>query len=253
MAENMEHTHEEMREQYWRLLEPTFRQIQEIGLAKYFASVDLAKAFALKDRDLRCMDEGTVGGVHLAGAGILNQSAAAEFIKEAGVEGIYSHAGCGAAALYAKQQGLELTEADEYGIAWAKELSERAGVPYRGHTEANEMARPPEFHIARVAYYDGTGQFDPSPVDDLPPGFVISRRYLEPAYAKQEAEIAVAIALGEHGFGEKFTPEAPFYLVAIGDGRPGGVSADVLQKEANEIAQRHKGTVITGGFIAPLA
>jgi hypothetical protein len=119
-----------------------------------------------------------------------------------------------------------------------------------GHIGSEAMARPAELHIARVAYLDGTGRFDPSQVQQLPPGFVISRKYMEAPYAKQEADIAVSIALGAHGFGDRINEDAPFYLVAVGDGRPDGLSREELEREVQDIVQRSGGRVVSTGFTA---
>lgn len=248
----MEHINKDLLDRFWQEQQESLVRLGEVGAEKYFMSVEnLAKAFELRDRCLRCIDEGTEGGVHMAGSGILNKEAAVELVQEAGVEGIYSHAGCGAAALYAKQAGLEVN-ADDLGIDWAKELAQKVGVPYQGHIGYEDMVRPAEFHIARLAYYDSTGTFDPSRIAGLPAGFVISRRYLSGDYAQKEAEIATAIALGEHGFGEKITAEAPFYLVAIGDAKGDGLSKEALVEELSAIAKTNKGRVIAAGFTAPL-
>jgi len=245
----MEHTQEKLLK-FWLEQEPVFKQIQTKGWSEYLSSLKLTGVFELKDKKLRCIDEGTVGGIHLAGSGILNKSAAVEIVKQAGVTGIYSHAGCGAAGLYAQsQKGLDISRADEYGIDWAKELAQASDLPYEGHIELSEMARPPEFHIARVAYYDGTGKFDPSQIEGLPPGFVISRKFLTPDYAKQEADIATKIALGDHGFGKIITPESPFYLVAIG-GEQKSTSLETLKQELDEIASQQQGRVTVSGFLA---
>ncbi len=246
----MEHTHNSEAERLWRDQEPMLTRMREMGPDEYFASLKLDEAFELKDHSLRCMDEGTPGGIHMAGSGILDKRAATELVRRAGVTGISSHAGCGAAALFARREGLDPSKADEYGIVWAKELADDAGVPYVGHIGSESMARPAELHIARVAYFDGTGQFDPSQVKDLPSGFVISRKFMEAPYAKQEADIAVSIALGEHGFGDRLTEESPFYLVAVGDGRPGGLSREALEQEFQDIVQRSGGRVVGSGFTA---
>lgn len=251
MDKNMEHSHKEELRKYWQEQWPIFQQVKKHGWQKYLASLDLAQGFKLKDRKLRCIDEGTVGGVHLAGAGILldllDKAAVKDFVAQAEVTGIYSHAGCGAAALYAKQTGLDVSQLDDYVRDWTKKLAEVCGVPYAGHIELSEMSRPADFHIARVAYYDATGHFDPSQVAGLPPGFVISRRYVTPAYAKQEAEIAVNIALGDHGFGELITPDEPFHFVAIGDKRS-GIAAELLQNELKEISLTKPGLINIAGW-----
>lgn len=252
-GEHMDQTQKDLLERYWQEQQEVFTRLQEMGGEQFFSSIEnLPTAFELKDLSLRCMDEGTPGGIHMAGSGILSKESAVDLVKQAGVNGIFSHAGCGAAALYAKEAGLDVNQSDDYGVHWAKELAEKIGVPYQGHISSENMVRPPDFHIARVAYYDGTGQFDPSLSVGLPPGFVISRRFLTGDYAQKEAEIAAAIALGNHGFGSKITNETPFYLVAVGDNRQNGLSKEALEAELSAITQASNGRVITTGFTAPI-
>ena len=120
------------------------------------------------------------------------------------------------------------------------------------HLPLSEMARPAGLHVARVAYYDGTGNFDPSRLPDaLPPGFVISRRYLKPDYARRECEIAVSIALGHHGFGELFTKDTPFILVVVGDPEEKAFLLGSLRTEVEEIARAYGGRVAVDAFVSP--
>lgn len=247
----MVHSHHEDLLKYWHEQEPLFQEVRKLGWQKYLTSLNLPRGFELKDRKLRCIDEGTPGGLHLAGSGILvSKSEAVDFVKQAGVTGIYSHAGCGAAALYAKNKGLDVDRADDYGAAWAQELAQITGLPYEGHIALNDLARPAEFHIARVIYYDASGSFDPSLVEGLPPGFVISRKYLSPAYAQQEVDIAAGIVLGEHGFKELVSSHNPIYVVMIGDNRS-GLNLEALSQELMSVTKRYQGVVEVSGFLKP--
>src|SRR3989344_7706927 len=174
---------------------------------------DLAEAFRLKDRVLRCIDERTGGGLHLGGSGVL-LSNAIEVVRSMNVEAITSHAGCGAAKMAAAEAGIPVERVEHYAEQWSRTLARQLGVPYQGHLPVT-----PEFHIARVAYYDGTGQFDWSHIPGgLPAGFTISRKYLDPEYAKREIDIAASIAMGDHGYGDLISqsPYSQFVFVAIG-------------------------------------
>lgn len=124
------------------------------------------------------------------------------------------------------------------------------GVPYAGHI--TDLARPLDMHDARVAYYDGTGHFDPSLAVNLPKGFVVSRRYLSAAYAAKEIEIAVSIALGRHGFGQHFTPEQPFHIIVVGDPHVENYSTEALKHELSIFADKHAGHMVLDGFTAPV-
>ncbi len=103
-----------------------------------------------------------------------------------------------------------------------------------------------------MTYYDGTGLFDPSQVDELPPGFVISRSFGDSEYAMRELEVSIEIAIGSNGVGERISSHTPFVIVPIGNPQRKDLSLDVLTKEAMTVAQRFDGRVIVGGFTAPL-
>lgn len=240
-------------EEHWNKQADIFRRLYNSGVEPYIKKIPIEQAFHTKDRNLRCIDEGTPDGtVHLAGSGILlGLEKAQKTLAPAQIDGIYSHAECGAAGIYARDNNLDPTRADEYGIQFAQQLAERLGVTYKGHIGIEDMKRPHGLHIARAAYYDATGKFTPSQTNGLPPGFVISRKYLEPNYAKKEAEIAVSIALGKHGFGEKFTKELPFIIIPIGAPNNPNTSLDKLKAELEQIALKNKGRVIIDGFTAP--
>jgi len=206
--------------------------ILERGMQVYVADVDVASAVA-RDRWIRCIDEGTPGGLHLAGSGILlgenwegSLEQAAEVVREMDASGVSWHRGCGAVANFVKAHNEVKDDVDEVAERFARELAVKVTLPCREQM----LMRPEGIHIARAAYYDGAGQFDPSRVEGLPSGFVISRRYLGKTYALKEAEMAVGIALGHHGFGELFTSKQPFLLVAVG-----GDSG--LERELTEVAK----------------
>jgi len=238
----------------WAKQKPLFEAIQKLGIQRFAEALpDIEDAFELKDHCIRCMDEGTPGGIHLAGSGILMAEAdAIKALHDAHADGVYSHDGCGAAALYAKKMGLDASRADEYGVIWAKHLAEVCGVPYKGHIEQKEMKRPADFHLARVAYYDGTGSFDPSRAADLPPGFVISRRFLQGEAALSEADIAASIATGHHGYGDLITADEPFYIIPVGDSEDPNFSVETLSAELERIAASSGGRVRITGFTRPI-
>ncbi len=211
-------------------------EIYANGMESWLNSVNLHNAFVLKDRHVRCIDERTPGGVHLAGAGILlTAEEAAEITKLADADGIYSHDDCGAADIAGKDP-----------LEFAKAVSARAGVPYLGHIPVSGP------HIARVAYVDGTGRF--SQIPELPPGFNMSWRYTQTVnkeYARQEAVISAQIALGNHGFGDMFTKYEPFVIVPIGDPYDKRFSLDTITDALKDIPKDFNGRVKIDGFTAP--
>jgi predicted ATP-dependent Lon-type protease len=88
---------------------------------------------------------------------------------------------------------------------------------------------------------------------DIPDGFIISRYYLDPAYAKEELAVALSIAMGHHGFGEKFTKENPFIIAPIEKFKTkrSGISMEELQADAMEVARQYGDRVIIRGFREP--
>jgi hypothetical protein len=241
--------HQEEKEQIWREQQPIFEEIQNQGFSGYVNSLENLEEAFHADRLIRCIDEGTPDGIHSAGSGILmDKAAAVKAFHEAGATGVTSHEGCGAAKLYAVEKGLDLSKSDEYGKEWAEELAEALNLPYAGHIEANQMARPEGFHIARVVYYDGTGKFNYSAVKELPPGFIISRKFIGETEAEKEIGIAESIAMGDHGFGDLITEDNPFLIVAIGDSE---ASTAKLKQEIENISHNYGKRVKIDGFVAP--
>jgi flagellar FliL protein len=193
------------------------------------------RALELKDTHLRCIDEGCPGGLHMAGSGCLYEKAAEDL--KGRISGIYTHDGCGAAKLYVESKQIKTDDPDAVADAEAKKLAAKLGVPFLGRIKAAQMTRPPALHDARALYYDGTGKLDPSQLPGLPKGFVVSRKHIsDPGYALTESEVAIGIARGDHGFGELFTPAAPFYLVAVG-GTPDSVPLQLMAGELKGLAE----------------
>ncbi len=246
-------TNEGIMSKYWEAQNLIFKKIETLGIPEYIKSIpNIEEAFMLKDRNLRCIDERVSGGVHAAGSCVLlNEEQAFEFLKQSQATGITSHAECGAVKLAMEASGIinpSPEEVNQFARQRAEDLSKKTGIPYVGHIEVT----PSGLHIARVAYYDGTGKFDPSQNSHLPPGFVISRRFLEPGYAQQEIAVGVSIALGDHGFGEKITTVSPFYIIPIGDPSNPEFSLEKLQSEIKNIVDTilEKARLKIDGFTA---
>ncbi|MFA6301118.1 MAG: hypothetical protein WC609_02075 [Candidatus Paceibacterota bacterium] len=240
-----------------------YEEIYKIGFSEYTKNIgQIEKAFGPHDHCLRCMDEGTPGGLHSAGSGILwkDQKALVEALKEAGVKEITSHDGCGAARIYCQENNLDLTKSDEIGKEYAENLAKKMGVPHRhisfsGKTSASEkstineeMQRPDGLHIARVAYYDGIGGFNFSKLKELPPGFIISRAINTDKISMGEAGVAIDIATGGHSYGNLIDKNHPFVLVAIGKDKEHMFS---LMYELRKIQMSAGDRVLVDGFIAP--
>ena len=238
---------------YWRGQKALFEKIHSYGIKEYAENLGIEKAFASQNGVVTCMDEGTPqGDFRLAGSGILLGEEDARrllepYVEKGIVKEITSHDECGAAKIYAVQNGFDPSEGDKLGKEFSRTIADKLGVNYR-HIPIEEMARPSGFHIARVVYVDGTGMFNPSRIEQLPIGFVVSRRFLQKDYALQEVETAIKIALGDHGFGERLTKDSPFFVVPIGDPKNTNFSLDTLVKEVEPLARKYEGRVVVDGF-----
>jgi hypothetical protein len=214
------------------------------GAAEFFKKEfpDLKHSFFALQQCVCCMDEGTahkdINGeakLAIAGSGILFPAESeaerlekvAKIMIERGVADITSHGGCGAAGLAYRRDFPQADPHDEhlaekiedYAKAWSDKLADKIrelGSPAeRTHVLAEDMERPVEFHTARVVYFDSVGGFNPNKEIGLPMGFVIEKKYLPGEYAAEELKVAVDIAFGHHGFGELFTANNPFVIVAM--------------------------------------
>lgn len=234
---NPGHEHQAALEHEWGEQSEVIGSILEQGMQVYADLIEgVDAAFKTKKHTLCCIDDGTpFGDMRSAGSGILMEGEnRAKFIaklKRAGVKEVTSHAGCGAAALCREKMGLTDKSIDEVAQEGARKIAEELGVPYKGHI--TKLARPIEFHNARVVYFDGTGSFNPSAVEGLPAGFVISRKFMTSEQAQAEAGIAMSIAFGDHGFGKKFSDKEPLVVVAVGGEE---FPATQLQKELQSLA-----------------
>lgn len=235
--------HDESKKLAFEMENADIKELLALGAAEYFKREfpDLKHSFSEKQKCVCCMDEGTVhkdingeDKLAFAGSGILYPASnegerlekVAKILIEREVTDITSHSGCGAAGLAYRRDFPDadthenLAEKIEaYTKAWSDKLADKIrelGHPAeRTHVLAEDMERPPEFHNARVVYFDGIGGFNPNKEIGLPMGFVIERAYLPADYAAEELKIAVTLAFGGHGYGELFTPELPFEIIAL--------------------------------------
>lgn len=233
---------------WWLKQKETIAALKNMGAEKFFGRIpEIEKAFKPKDRFVRCIDERTPGGIiHLAGSGILLPlEEAKKILMSANAEGIFSHSDCGACKIYAEQNNLDVStpeKLDQVAIEWARSLAKDAGLPYKGHLK-------PEinFHNAIVIYFDSVGGFDSSQVDLLPPGFTISRKFLPLSYALRELEIAINIALGDYGFGQRFNSDYPLIVINIASKKEN----EIWEKEIKKITNRFGGAVLVDKFNWP--
>lgn len=225
----------------WENEQSNMKLLVSEGAQNYFSKEfpDLKHSFLPDTHCVVCIDEGMAhkdmsgeSKFCMAGSGILFpatneaerlQKVAELFLKN-GVIAVTSHNGCGFAGIAyhrdfpeAKPGEIKVEIIEEYAKDWVKKLKDEMGRqgkdPELTHIVAEDMERPVEFHIARLAYYDAVGGFNPNKEIGLPMGFVIERKSLSAEYTSMELLLTVSIAFGNHGFGELFTKENPFVVV----------------------------------------
>lgn len=223
---------------WWQEQQDICRQIYNKGFRRYFGrNVNYHNVYDIEEKAIKCIDEGVPGGIHLAGSGILlSLEDAGRIIHEIGhVDGLYSHENCDVAVLHAKLENID-EDPDEVGKRHVKELAAELDLSYLGHISSDDMNRPSNFHTARAIYYDGTGQFDYSKSENLPKGFIVSRRYLYKDYAQYELDISIDIAFGNSGFADRFNKDNPLIVVALAENKE---ALDQLNREINEVVAEY--------------
>jgi len=250
MPHERPHTDREMIEKRSHAEDAAYQAIYRDGIDAYTKTLPrLRQAFELEKKCVSCMDEGTPGGTHAAGSGMLmNDVELEQYFAATKPDEVTSHEGCGAAKLYAEAHGLDIERSDHYAQEWAKHEADKRGLRYR-HIAAADMERPSEGHFARTCYYDTTGTFNWDAAEGMTAGFVVSRKYMTPEYALREASVALDIAFGDHGLGTKLlSEEKPFLLVAIAEDAKQLAEA---KKELGRLAHGRGKQVRIDGFLKP--
>jgi len=167
-----------------------------------------------------------------AGSGILHGDIT-HILRPPQVQGMLAHDWCGAAGVYARENNLT-GNADDHGAQRIEQIAQATEVDYYGRILPT--ARPREFHDARAVYYDGTRKgFEASRISTLPKGFGVSRGFFGSQIGESDAALATFIAASGNMRSPHFTPQSPFYLVAISDDRPGSVPMEKLRDELSNI------------------
>ena len=138
-------------------------------------------------------------------------------------------------------------------------MNRKLGEAGKGEVVTNnisgeEMVRPKEFHNACAVWFDATGKFNPDKIgSSIPKGFLIdykvsssTGREEDKGYPFAELQVAINIALGDHGFGGKFTKENPFTIVVIANDNK---ELEMLKIEAGKLATPYDGRVKVDGFV----
>ncbi len=201
-------------------------------------------------RPLDCLDcaDGRVCSGHklgLAGQGILlneNDLAILEAkIKELGIR-VTGHDNCGAAGI--AHPG---PDSDRHGYEFTQSLAERTGASY-SEVHKEDFSCP--VHNERCLVLEGSGRFDVANLPGFPGRFISSAEFfgLSEEYQRTEAKALIGIALGDHGFGHRFSQEDPFYLLISAENEE---SLAKTKAWAEAVAAEFEGRVRVESFIAP--
>ena len=227
------HTPEQHADKLWEQQQRLLYLITKRGgFAPYFDSLESQykeQGFLTNERPIVvCIDEGCCCDAHtgdnpelnLAGSGILySVEDAAEMLAPHNPSVITSHDGCGAANLANKDAQAFVKKLVDY-------LHKHHGMDVaHEHLCSDRMQRDNTLHEAVAVYYntDGDVLFDASRVKDandaplLPKGFTIDAGALGEENGLRELDVAINIALGDHGFGSRFDHKHPFHVVLVGN------------------------------------
>lgn len=217
---------------------------------------DFKEAFHELDT-IDCSDGRVLSGkkIGIAGSGLLlSDEERAIFVDrfKGKIKTITTHDDCGAAALKFKTLTPEeipegVTNSDEYGTYCGKKLAEDLGAK-REYLGRDEMAN--EYHNETALVIDQTGKFDSTNLAGFPPHFVCTGAGLgfSAEYMKSEVKTLAGIALGHHGFGDRFDEQNPFrIIVAAKNQEELDRWVEIGQEAINDFGDKVK----VEGFIAP--
>ncbi|MBI4653158.1 hypothetical protein HY750_02800 [Candidatus Kuenenbacteria bacterium] len=245
---------EEQNEEY------KFLQDKKISLENYIGEkrINLEEGYKKEGDEvvIGCIDSGIEKRIPLAGSGILflTEDELLEFIKKRKVDVITSHDGCGAALIWARKKDLNINQegADKLAMTYIHNIANKAGIKYR-YIRADEMKRSQDFQPARMVFYNNIKDYYPSVIKGLPPTFSIERFTLfNVENAKERLKLAIKIAFGDHGFGERFTEKNPFIIACCLNE---GDDFDEIKKEVNKILEEmdiKKERIKVDYFIVPI-
>ena len=222
----------------WRQDDPIMQELYRDGADALFThtpNIEASFKITSEDHSICCIDEGIEHGIHLAGSGCgIDEEALITKCKEAGITAFTTHDGCGKWKL---ENPEDINSKGETVEAWGERIAEKIGVPHQ-HITAQQMDRPATLHTARAIYLDGTGLFNRHAVSALPKGFTISPRIFE-AESFKDLDLAIQIAFGGHGFGDRFTAEHKLAVIVIADPTNEKYSADTILKEIKNVLEKY--------------
>ncbi|MFA6194721.1 MAG: hypothetical protein WC719_03185 [Patescibacteria group bacterium] len=211
---------------------------------KALDTIDCSDGRVLQGRKIGIADSGL----------LLPEAERAAFVShfKGKIETITTHSDCGAAALkFNSLKPEEIPEgvktADEYGTYCGKKMAEDLGAKHE-YLDRDEMAS--EYHNETAIVIDQTGEFDSTNLEGFPAHFVCTGAGLgfSPEYMKSEVKTLAGIALGHHGFGDRFDSANPLrVIVAAKDQEQLNRWIEIGKEAAKDFGTRVK----VDGFIAP--
>ncbi|MFH1232771.1 MAG: hypothetical protein V1651_02820 [Patescibacteria group bacterium] len=185
-----------------------------------------------------CIDEGIFRRIPLAGSGclFLTREEILGFIEKRKVDIITSHENCGAALVWAKRENpnkdITQEQADELLKNYIADIAKEAKITFK-YIIAEEMKRPKEYHPARMIFFNNVKDYYPSGIKKIPLSFSIERFTMhQKDNVKKRLKLAINIAFGDHGFGEKFTKEEPLIIACCLNEND---NSEEIKGEINEI------------------
>jgi hypothetical protein len=164
--------------------------------------------------------------IGIAGQGILLSYAELERFIDMNygtIKEVWSHSICGAGKLAhdlaMKKSGaatgsrLMLVAPDEFAAQNTKEFANRLEAADYHHVSQDKLAC--QVHNERMIVMDAMGRFCPAAIPNFPEHFLASGwgYGLKPSDCIREIEIYADIAFSDHGFGERFTEQEPFFIL----------------------------------------
>lgn len=255
----MDH-HQSTKQTAWDTQNSVYKDLLRLNIespVEVFGEDKLISAFADQPKIVKCIDERVVidgqPTIALAGSGVLlsddQLKITADLLKKAGVNEITYHQGCGACSLVCQQHKDKVLDPTDVAKESAEKLSSALNLPnspkYSSYTPNSDyqMIGDSHFHHARAIVVDGTGRLNLGAID-LPAAFLISPKYHpDMDYTKQELDIAINIALGDHGFGRQKFEEESLLVVLAGSPMDREFSPDQLKWRLKPIIDQYPETV----------
>lgn len=206
---------------------------------------------------LDCSDGRVLMGnkLGIAGSGLLLSDQELDALVErlkGKIKVVTTHDDCGAAAIkYSSLKPEEIPEgiknSDEYGTMRGKQLAERLGAI---HIYLNEEEMANEYHNEVAIVLDQTGKFNSTNLQSFPSHFVCSGAGvgLSESYMKTELETLTGIALGHHGYGDRFSSKNPFYILVAANN---AAEQKFWEEAAKEVAAKFESKVSVKSFLSP--